>query len=291
MTIGQKILAAAVLVAALGTSLYEARVIARQRVEQQALRERTARLQGELVTLRADRDAVARRLALAREQLASLSKAAAATDPALESALDGWLQNVAKLKQRLEQMPGEKIPELQFATAKDWLDATKDPKLDTDLDMRRALSDLRRAAKQHFATQLDAALKRYCEANQNQLPTDAGQLAPYFDGPVDPALLQRYVVGSAQDFPGLRLDDGKKDTWVLRENGPVDPYYDTAFFLAQNGFGIRLISPFGDEVEAAIKSFKTANNGQKPTAPAQIAPYLHSAIDPEFVQRLIDGKH
>lgn len=292
MTTAQKILVAAVLVGALGTGLYEARVNAKQGAEQQALRERAEKLQGELAALRANRDATARQLALAREQLASARVAGStAADPAIESALDGWLQNVSKLKQRLEQSPEEKIPELQFATAKDWLDATKDPKLDTDLDMRRALSDLRRAAKQHFATQLSAALKRYLGAHNNESPADAAQLAPFFEGPVDPSLLPRYAVGSMKDFPNLRFNDGNQDTWVLREKEPVDPYYDTAIFLRAKATGVQGLSIFGDEVEAAIKSFKAANNGQKPTAPTQLAPFLHSAIDPAFVQQRIDGKY
>ena len=51
------------------------------------------------------------------------------------------LTRVNQLKQRLEQMPDKKIPELQLLTDKDWFDAVKNAKtLETDDDFRRSRS-------------------------------------------------------------------------------------------------------------------------------------------------------
>ena len=53
---------------------------------------------------------------------------------------------VNKLKQRLEQTPNARIPELQLVTEKDWLNAARG-NLETDADYRRALSTLRNTVK------------------------------------------------------------------------------------------------------------------------------------------------
>ena len=58
--------------------------------------------------------------------------------------------DLGRLKERLEQTPGAKIPELQFATDKDWLNAARG-ELETDSDYRRALSTLRSTAENKVA--------------------------------------------------------------------------------------------------------------------------------------------
>jgi len=291
MTTTQKILVAATLAIALGTGLYEARVISRQNAELQALRDNSER---ELRSLRAERDDRARQLAAALQQLeaerAKVANALASSDPAMESALDSWLHNVTLLKQLLEKMPDKKIPELQFATAQDWLDAARDVKTDSDLDVRRALSTLRRLAKNRLISPLSTAFKRYLDANNNQPPSDATQLAPYFEAPIDPAILQRYGAIPPEQNKGFPVEIGGNEKWILWEKAPVDDYYDTSiFFGTHGGVGLRNVSKFGDEVNAAIKAFQSANPGQRPTDPAQIAPYLHSSIDPAFVLQKLSG--
>ena len=291
MTTTQKILVAAALTIALGTGLYEARVISRQNAELQALRDNSER---ELRSLRAERDDQARQLTAALQQLeaerAKVANALASTDPAMESALDAWLQNVVHLKKLIEQRPDQKIPELQFLTAKDWLDAAKDVKLDSDMDVRRALSELRRMAKYRLMSPLGAAFRHYLEANHNQPPSDGTQLAPYFETPVDPAILQRYGTVPAGTTGGVASPD-IGDQWRLREKASVDDYHDSALLISNRGnVALQYVSKFGDEVYAAIEAFRAANNDQRPTDPSQLAPYLHSTIDPAFVQQKFSGK-
>ena len=293
MTTIQKAAIAATLTVAVTAGLYEAQVISRHNTERQALQQRLDDRQRQLRSLQAERDDNARRLAAARQQLeadrARAANALASADPAMESALDSWLQNVANLRQRLEQMPDKKIPELQFLTARDWLDAAKDLKIDSEMDVRRALSELRRMAKFHFIPQLTAAFRRYLEANSNQPPGEATQLAPYFETPVDLAILQRYGAPSAGQSNGLVSMEG--EVWAIREKAPVDNYYDTAIAISNRGNVLsQYISEFRDEVPAAIKAFEAANNGQRPTDPSQLAPYFHSIIDTAFVQQRLGGK-
>ena len=145
-------------------------------------------------------------------------------------------------------------------------------------------------AKGHFTPQLAAAFRRYLEANNNQPPGDGTLLAPYFESPVDLAILQRYgAVSAGQTSSLVSMDRG--ELWAIREKAPVDDYYDTAIMVRNRGnVGIQSISKFGDEVTAAIKAFQAANNGQRPADASQLAPYLHSSIDPAFVRQRLGSK-
>jgi hypothetical protein len=151
---------------------------------------------------------------------------------------------IDKLAKYLEQRPESNIPELQFLDPSDWLNATKskfevDAKLETDVDIRKALSKLRGLAKNNLP--MGSALLGFVRDNNGQLPTDLSQLKPYFARPhsdssgshwrgVDPAqgdslldsILARYQLthsGNVNDYPA--------DTWFIVEKAPVDKEYDS----------------------------------------------------------------
>jgi len=112
---------------------------------------------------------------------------------------------ISLVKERLEQMPQYKIPEMQFLTDNDWhMVANMIRRLDTDDDYRRAFSVLRGAAKREFMPKLGQALYRYADANDGQLPTDLSQLKSYFAESVDDAIFPRYELkqtGKLADVP------------------------------------------------------------------------------------------
>jgi len=334
MTATQKILLAAALTVAVVASLYEAQVISRQNAELQALRESSRR----------ERADSARELAAILQKTATerakVPAALASIDPAMESEMDAWLQKVVRLKQRLEQMPEKRIPELKTLTEQDWLDATKNINLDSDRDVRRALSELRFFAKERLVAPLGIAFQSYLKANNNQPPSDATQLAPFFDlgialtltaredftitvhsddnnpAPDDDAqlkrhadevaagsqtafalakkaialeILQRYGAPSVEQIKYLPpAQDGTP--WIFCEKTAVDEYYDTTVCVSSGGtLSLRTFSRFGNEVQAAIKTFSDGHNGHVPTEPSQLAPYLHSAIDPAYLQEQLAG--
>ncbi|HWA84913.1 MAG TPA: sigma-70 family RNA polymerase sigma factor [Opitutus sp.] len=295
MTATQKVLATTTLVAVLG-SLFEAHLIHVRNLELADLRQRTAQLERDLSALRAAHAKEAHQSAADRDELATLRARLAAFnagDPAIEDALDSWLQRVVTLKKKLAASPELQIPELKFLTAKDWLDATKETTLDTEMDLRAALSQLRTDAKMHFEPRLYQALKHYLEANNNQPPSEPTQLAPFLEASVDPAILQHYRIYSPKD-PGndgiqFTARDGSVMTWAIRESQSVDPYFDTQFQISAEGYGYSARSQFDSEVDTAVTAFRKANNNLAPTAPAQLAPYLHSQIDPAFISRKLDS--
>ena len=179
------------------------------------------KLRGEIARLRADSQALA--------QL----KATVENDP-MDSAAKSWMHRANQLKQQLDQMPDKKIPELQFATDQDWLDATKNADLNTDEGVRKALRDLRRKAKGTSAKMIEEGLRKYIQANNGQLPDDPAELQPYFERAMDPAILQRYKMLYSGDLSNVPSAAGQGQL-VIGEKAPVDIDYDSHYYIGPNG--------------------------------------------------------
>jgi RNA polymerase sigma factor (sigma-70 family) len=214
-----------------------------------------------------------------------------------------WSTRIASLKQKQEQMPDKRIPEMAFLTDKDWAEVTRDADLDTDEGVRQALSALRSAAKGHFANAVREAFRKYAKAanggelptglpelakainaNISLLPTDLAQLKPYFDQPLDDAVWQRY-----QYSPRAKLHDNLSDILVKEIAPPADPEYDTHYEMGIYSGGRGDVNLIKDQVSAAAKNYAQANNGQMPSDPAQIAPYLKSPLEVALVQKYLNN--
>ena len=175
MTTLQKILITATITAAVGAGIYEACQASTMRSQNQTLQQQQAPLAEQIQQLQRERDNATKRLAelqAENEQLKSNRNTAEllklrgevarlrneANDPTDASA-KALAAKMNKLKQRLAETPGAKIPELQFLTDQDWLNAANG-KLDTDADYRRALASLRSAVEGKVASMLQKALGR-----------------------------------------------------------------------------------------------------------------------------------
>ncbi|HVU08131.1 MAG TPA: sigma-70 family RNA polymerase sigma factor [Verrucomicrobiae bacterium] len=180
------------------------------------------------------------------------------TDPT-ESAAKVLVATVNQLKQRLEQMPWQKIPELQFLTTQDWLrEASLVGDLNTDDDFDRALAELRSSAKQRFAYSMGAALDDYIAANNGQLPNDISDLKSYFNPPVDDAMLQRYQLLQTGNLNDLSTSDS-----LIKEKSPVNDQHDTLITIGAFGYHYEGVGAwggsgtggFGTNITAKIKPF------------------------------------
>ena len=225
---------------------------------------------------------------LRQEQRASSRSGVAAgagDDPSMEASLKTWASRVSQLKQRIEQMPDKKIPELQLVTDKDWFDAVKSVKqLETEEDYRQAFDGLRRNVKSEFVRMLQEALRGYTKANDGILPTDLSQLKPFFDKPVDDAILRRYSMlqtGKVSDVP--------QGQYIVAETAPpVDDEYDTVYKVSINGINSSSVNRTEDALKQAGMEYAQAHGGLLPTDPSQLAPYLKQPIDPAVVQKTLD---
>jgi RNA polymerase sigma factor (sigma-70 family) len=247
MTTLQKTLVTATAAVLAGAGIYEAHQTSQLRDQVQTLQQQQAPLADEIRELQRQRDDATNRLALSQQEAAQ-SKQDASELPRLRGEVarlratgqqsarlngtsadpnDPFTQSVlalsaraVELQRRLEQMPDKQIPEMRLLGADDWLRAAKDATFDTDADVRKAFSKLRRFAKDKLP--IGSALYSFAHANNGQLPTDLAQLKPYLRIPLDDSILERYRL-----LHSGHVDDFSAGTWFVVEKAPVDRDYDT----------------------------------------------------------------
>ena len=231
--------------------------------------EELPRLRGEIARLRAEAQEGARSNDVANGPMKSEG--------------DYWLAKADALKQRLEQMPDKRIPELQLLEEQDWLLAAKQANLESDGGTRRALNALRTRAKAAFAEMLRRALRGYASANAGQLPGNLFQLKPYFASAIDDAILQRYELlrtGQLNDVP-------REASLVSEKAAPVDEYYDSHYEISGNGAIVDTHNLPSDTLLHAYMEFSAANNGREPADPAELQPYVKTPEEGAELQKLI----
>jgi RNA polymerase sigma factor (sigma-70 family) len=283
MTTLQKTILATVLVATIGTGIFEAHQNAAAQKQIQSFQQQQTALNDQLAQSQREREEAKNQLAeLVAEnaqlksnsnehellklrgqvtQLRTVNAQNAQSDDPTDAAAKGVAAKVKQMKQWLEQNPHEKIPELQYLTAQDWLRGTSyGGELKTGDEMDRALSQLRRDAKRTFAPAMGAALANFIAANNGQLPGDISQLQAYFTPPIDGTILQRYQLlqtGNLSDIPHQEP--------LVAEIAPVDNRYDTLFKISATGYAYQGTGKswvngsgtggFGTNITAKIKPF------------------------------------
>ncbi len=166
-------------------------------------------------------------------------KTPGANEP-IESAAKDLLGKVDELKQRLDQMPDKKIPEIQFLTPTDWINFALNANLTNDRSSEQSLSRVRSGAKDRFAPMLAQALRSYTESNGGQLPIALSQLKPYFDSPVDDVILERYQLLHTGNLSEVPSED-----MLVREKAPVDEQMDTLYSIALNRYSVKPVTGNG----------------------------------------------
>ena len=288
MTTIQKTLIAVTLVA-VGTTLYEARQSLAWQTQVRALQQQPPISRNDQSqSLIGERDEAMRQLAAASDEIARLKRNN--TELIKLRGEVGLLRDQTKalpatrvsiLKKKLEQMPDKKIPELQFLTEKDWREAAWDADLETEDGLREAFSKLREAAENTFLNEmLKDALKKYLAANGDILPANLLQLKPYFNVPVDDTTFQHYKL----------LQQGKpvEHESLVTTVGWADEDYDSNHEISLSGASGGRFNRVRDEIDSAARKFADANNGQKPTEPSQLTPYLKKSIDTVIVQKYLN---
>ena len=294
MTTLQKLLVTATIVTAVGAGMYEARQASIQQNQVRTLQEQQASLTVHIQQLQRELDRASNRLAVAADENAALKtdsaelvklreelaqrkadSAASTNGGATQLTAQAWLDRVTRLKQRMEQTPNAKIPELKLVTEQDWLNAAKG-ELNTETDYRRALSAIRAAGESKVAIMLHNALTGYMQGNNEQVPTDLGQLQPYFDTPVDEAILQRWEIAPAKTVPSLVMGGDV----IITQKAPVDDVFDSRFGIGPQGYGNAdfLYHEISEAMTPVWDAYRAAHSGQGPNDTSQLEPYV---ITPE----------
>ncbi|HTB86254.1 MAG TPA: sigma-70 family RNA polymerase sigma factor [Candidatus Sulfotelmatobacter sp.] len=299
MTILQKTFVIAVAAVLAGAGIYEAKQAVQLGSQVQTLRQQQAPLKEQIQQLQREHDDATNRLAAMEAENARLRSRQdqiellklrgkvtqlenADNDPAKETA-KLWAERVAQLKQHLATNSEAGIPELQYLTDQDWLDATRG-KLDTEVDFRRALGLLRYSAENRFANMLEIALGKYLQANDKQFPTDLGQLQSYFDMPVDDSILQRWEIVSSNTIPNLGFGDQ-----LITQKNAVDDMFDMRVGIGPNGFGsVDFLTTETQQLMIPLyRAYSAANNGKSFTDLAQLQPYATTPEQQAALQKLI----
>jgi hypothetical protein len=298
MTLFQKTLITAVLAASAGTGLYQARQAAALSAENRALAAGQAALTRDIEREQSERDALARRLAAlpasagrastpAAELLklrAELAALRADKQDATQSEARSWLEKARRLKQRLEQTPEAKIPELRLLTDKNWLMVALDFDLNDESQVRQAFSRLRNMAELAAGNQMQAAMKKYCEAHPGGYATDLAQLKPYLDPPLEDAILERYAIQTSASARNLQLGDD----WIILLKTPTDPDHDLQVGVGSRGSGSTSFPTESKRaLEPVLQAYQAANPGKSPEHLAQLAPFASTAEQQAALQKEI----
>jgi RNA polymerase sigma factor (sigma-70 family) len=266
MTTVQKITIAATISVVTVAAIYQANQAARLRNDVQTLQQQQAPLAEQLERLQRQRDDATNRLGLLADSISSLKgnsaellklraevtrlrnetkslQAGGTNSPEIED-VKSWVDRVKAVRQRLEELPERKIPELQFLNEQDWFNniGKTDP-LETDADFRLAFAHLRDAAKGKFARLAVDAMGAYAAANDNRLPDDPLQLKPFFSPPLSDAdaILSRYKMlytGNVSDLP-------KQQIPVMGEKIPADPTVDSYYSIGIGTFSKTSVEGYG----------------------------------------------
>ena len=242
--------------------------VEKDRVSRNAAEE--VRLRGEVARLRTNAQEIARLKAKADSE---------ANDRAA-STVKSWTERVKRLQELVERTPEAKIPEFQFLTTEDWLLARGD-------NDRKTLSHLRELAEDRFSTHLQAALRKYLEAHHSQAPTDLAQVQPYFEPPMDNAVLDRWKIAPASEVPNVRI--GKSDWIVTQKALLMDEEYDWRMVIIPTGNSsgrsesVRLLFP-------AIGAFQKANEGRDYENLSQLIPYVTTPEQRAALDRLLQNE-
>jgi len=302
MTTFQKIAITATIAALVGTSLYEVRQASLLRDQNQALRQRLSPLAEQLDKLQSERDSAINRQVSLTEQMEKnksdngellrlrgeitrlRADASRADDPA-QTAAKQWFNRVAQLKQRLAQTPGANIPELKLLDDEDWLAAVKNPHLESDVEYRRALSTLRQAAESKVVSTFQQGLREFMKNNGKQFPTGLDQLQPYFDSPMDEAILQRWEITSPKTVPSL----GVGRDYIITQKQAVDDVFDTRYAVGADGFGSTdfLSAETRTVMNPVYDAYRAAHNGEWPPHQSQLLPYATTPEQQTALQKLI----
>lgn len=175
-----------------------------------------------------ERDRLAVELDGARQEILRLRRAAESKPVAADSIAG----RVGALKETLQRLPEQQIPQLVYATEADWYAAVEGP-LETPEDFRKAMARLRNSAYSRFAKLLQPALKDYLKANGDRFPQEVLHVQPFFTAAVDPAALENLRAVPASSIKNVRMGG----EWAITQATVVDSEFDARIVIGPQGFG------------------------------------------------------
>ncbi len=308
MTALQKTLITATVAVLAGGGIYEAKQTADARAEVQTLQQQQAPLAGQIRQLRQERDDATNRLAALEAENAQLQADQneaellklrgnvarlqdTENDPFVKLAL-AFKAKKEKLLQLFAERPEFYVPEIQLLNDKDWLDIIRKADREStnwfdqtiagksDEEIKQsgigsALGDVIQAALKKFAPMVQEALKSFMDSHAGQRPGAISDLKPYFEPPVDNAMLNQYKLLSPGIKNPLFGDKDLTDSYVVTRKEGVD--FANPLCIGPNGYYDVLAAEVA-ELNGILKpitgAFAAANHNAMPSSLSQMEPYI-----------------
>ncbi len=291
MSPSRKIFVGVVVALALaGGGFQAAAIVLRQDREAQALREQNGHAQAELRQLQQERASTDHQIQSAEQALAPRASESGSAETTSETEMQAWLDRIKQLKRLAAQHPEWRIPEMSLLTAPDWFQAARDAHFATDGESQQSVQSLHDLAARHVKTALRPALERYLSAHDNMLPDNPGELTPFLETPLDPAILARYELRQT----GKYLPPSE-DMWLLHSSFLIDEKFPANANPEESptagAFGSRMtdFNRLGPAVwKNTLQAFTAAHGGQLPTEPTELMPYFPTPANPSALRDFIE---
>ena len=304
MTTIHKTLIAAAFAVAVGTGIYEARQAANARAQAQTLKQQRTPLTEQIQQLQRERDEAKNQLVALTDEIAKVKgntsellklrglvgrlrgEISQVNDASVQTAL-AWAAKKEKLQKIFAERPDLRIPEMQFLTDKQWLDLVKDVDLDSESGIHAAIGFVRKSAKMSYAPIIQNALNKFIEANNGHLPNDVSQLNPFFEQPIDDAILQRYKI-----FDTEASRAGWLKGMVLIEKVAGDKWSEPLFAIGPMGTALAGVPEnvslaFPQELKPALESYQAQNPQKVCSDFNELRPYITTPEQQAALDKLI----
>ena len=185
----------------------------------------------ELLRLRAEATQLRSTIESARQS----AKVSSETNDPVAAMVESWIAALNQIRTAVERTPEAVIPEFRLLGEGDWWNAAKH--IAAGMDEREVLGGMRFSARQEFSQLVQPALQKYVQTHNSQFPTDLAQLHPYFKSPVDDAVLERWQIVPASEFPGIPAQGNNPEaTYVVtqRAPSPIDEADETRWLIQPN---------------------------------------------------------
>ena len=177
-----------------------------------------------------------------------------------------------KLKEQFDAAPDSWIPELNLVTEEDWILAASGP-LDSNANIRRAMSRIRGIGEGRFGGHLSTALKHYADVHDGRFPAELRDLDEFLDGDLDRSLLDRWTILDSAEIESVKLGTD----FVITQKAPVDDVFDQRHVIGPGGRGSTdfLSDQIQQHFRALSEAFRS-DHGSWPRDPSDLLPYVQT---------------
>jgi hypothetical protein len=173
------------------------------------------------------------------------------------------------------------------ATQNVFLDLLKAaPKLpiQTEAQLRSAMSQLRRFGEKQIVQVLTKAVQRFKDSNDSDFPETMNELMPYLEPSYEKRIFNRWGILSKDEANGVVLGN---DVFITQIE-PVDKVFDMRYAIGPNGSGATefLHQMINKTMKPVYQAYADSHNGTYPEDPDEYLPYVDNEAQKVAIEKL-----